>query len=137
MSSFSSLVRKLSKVKNFNEGHHLDIAHFSRQPFDNSFQKLVRMFNIRLFFVNNSPYKFYNLKYTNELANLQKELNYLQSRIILRNLILATTGLIIVTNFLIDDFAVDWRDRFDLKFNNRAYGGLDDASGEGNVSIDD
>jgi hypothetical protein len=36
-----------------------------------------------------------------------------------------------------EEYARDWKDRFDLKFMNKAYGTLDDSSGEGASSIDD
>ena len=36
-----------------------------------------------------------------------------------------------------EEQAKDWKNNFDLKFNLKAYGSLDDSSGEGNISIDD
>lgn len=39
--------------------------------------------------------------------------------------------------FFHEEDAKDWGDKFDVKFNSKAYGAFDDSSGEGNTEIDD
>ena len=39
--------------------------------------------------------------------------------------------------FIVEEQAQDYSDKFDLKFNNKCYGSLDENTGEGNISIDD
>ena len=39
--------------------------------------------------------------------------------------------------FVTAEDARDYRDKFDLKFMSKAYGALEENSGEGNTSIDD
>ena len=109
---------------------------FTKNPFANNFNKLAQMYQLRLYYIRNSPFKYHSIKYAQEMSLLHKELNFLQSRIILRNLMIVSLFLMGI-NLSMGEFAIDWKDKFDNKFNNKAYGSLDDSSGEGNVSIDD
>lgn len=95
------------------------------------------MFQTRLWFLNNSPYNHYNQKISNELTYLHKELNYQQGKQFLRRLTLVFLALMTYQMFFFEEYSRDYRDKFDTKFNNKAYGSLDDSSGEGNTSIDD
>ena len=48
-----------------------------------------------------------------------------------------TVSLFIFGTFITAEDARDYREKFDLKFMSKAYGALDENSGEGNTSIDD
>lgn len=94
------------------------------------------MFQLRLYHANNTPFQLQSDKYTNELANLHKELNFLQSRLFGTRCLL-TIAVILGYIMMQEQEARDWGDKFDLKFNYKAFGDLDDSSGEGNNAIDD
>ena len=71
------------------------------------------------------------------MANLHNELNYQQARLILRRLSLTMLVVLGYMGFIMEEEARDWKDKFDLKFNQKIYGALDNAAGEGGTSIDD
>ena len=95
------------------------------------------MFAIRNHFVEYSPYAYQNKKYTNDMAHLHKELNWLSSRLTLQRVVLVSALIIGYMTFVMEEEQRDWKDKFDLKFNSKAYGNLDDSSGEGTFGIDD
>lgn len=70
------------------------------------------------------------------MTNLHKELNFLNSRLMMRR-VLFLYAIITAIYLFKEEEARDWGDRFDVKFNIKAYGSLDDSSGEGNAAIDD
>jgi hypothetical protein len=49
------------------------------------------------------------------------------------------TGVIVLgyAMFIMDETAKDYKDQFDLKYNQKAYGSIADSSGEGASSMDD
>lgn len=132
-----NLWRRLSKLKAFNEGERLTMENFSKPSFKNDMDKLTSMFQVRRYYVNNTPYQLQSDKYTNDMAHLQKELNFLQSNLIAKRIGAIAALLFTYCFFFNEEEARDWRNTFDLKFNIKAYGALDDSSGEGNISIDD
>ena len=95
------------------------------------------MFNLRFFVARNSPHKaqYNTLKYTNDMANLHREINYQQSMIMLRRGAIAIV-LILLGFAIMREPNRDWKDNFELKFLTKAYGTLDDSSGEGSGAID-
>lgn len=62
--NISSGWRALSKGKEFNEGARIDLSQQNYAPFTNDYNKLVHMFQTRLFHVNNTPYQSQSDKYT-------------------------------------------------------------------------
>lgn len=97
-------------------------------PFANNYNKLVTMFNARQYYVNNTPYQVSSDKYTNDMAILHKELNFLNGRLMMQR-ILIVYGLIVGFVLFAEEEAKDWGDKFDVKFNVKAFGSLDDSSG--------
>lgn len=97
---------------------------------------ITAMFEIRKWFVFNTPHKYYAEKYTNEMTHLHNELNYQHSRLLMRNGALVFSALYVYFWFIMEPDAVDWKDTFDLKHNQKAYGSLVGSAGEGNSSID-
>ena len=92
---------------------------------------------LRRYVANNTPYQSTSDKYTHEMAVLHKELNNKQANIIGARVGGVAVVLFLYAFFLYEEQARDWKNSFDLKFNLKAYGSLDDSSGEGNISIDD
>ena len=64
--------RSLTKHRAFNEGHLIKMEDFAVPSFKNDFSKMVRMFQLRNYVVNNTPYQGTSDKYTNDMANLHK-----------------------------------------------------------------
>ena len=95
------------------------------------------MFELRNWYIQNSPHSTHSAKYTNEMAILHNELNYINSKQILTRTVL--TGVIVLgyVMFLYDEPARDYKDQFDLKYNQKTYGSIADSSGEGASSMDD
>ena len=61
----SSLWRRISNVKGFNQGHKISLNKFENLQFKNNFKNLTIMFQTRLWFINNNPYNHINMKYGN------------------------------------------------------------------------
>lgn len=95
------------------------------------------MFELRNWYIQNSPHSNYSARYTNEMSILHNELNYLNSKQILARTLL--TGLIVLGYglYVMEEPARDYKDQFDLKYNQRTYGSIADSSGEGASSMDD
>lgn len=98
---------------------------------------LTAMFEIRKWFIFNSPHRHISEKYTNEMAHLHNELNYQHARLLIRNGVLVFGTLYAYFWFVSEPDAIDWKDTFDLKHNERAYGTLTTSAGEGGVSMDE
>lgn len=131
-----NFVRKYGRNKLFWEGGVLKQEDF-RLPFKMNENRLAAMFELRKWFILNTPHKKYGEKYTNEMTNLHNELNYQQSRT------MAIRGFwtfFIIYSYLIflaPEDAIDWKDHFDIKHNDKTYGTLTSAAGEGGSSIDE
>jgi len=71
------------------------------------------------------------------MAYLHNELNYINSKQLLTRTVL--TGVVVLgyAMFIMEESARDYKDSFDLKFNQRVYGSIADSSGEGASSMDD
>ena len=131
-----SLLRRLSANKQFKEGALISVADF-KLPFRQDMNMLTAMFEVRKWFIFNTPHKYYAEKYTNEMNHLHNELNYLQARLLL-NRGLLVFGLIYAYFWFVDEpDALDWKDTFDLKFSTKVYGSMTSSAGEGGASIDD
>jgi hypothetical protein len=92
---------------------------------------LTAMFELRKWFVLNTPHKKYAEKYTNDMANLHNELNYQHSRLLLRRGSVVFAVLYLYFWFLMEPDALDWRDNFDIKHNEKTYGSIPVSAGEG------
>lgn len=68
-------LRKFARNKQFKEGGVIKPEDFIL-PFKQNMNLLTAMFELRKWFVLNSPHKTYSEKYTNEMAHLHNELNY-------------------------------------------------------------
>lgn len=130
-----NFVRKYGRNKLFWEGGILKQEDF-RLPFVMNPNRLTAMFELRKWFILNTPHKKYGEKFTNEMTNLHNELNYQQSRTMaIRG---AWTFLIIYLGLLFSpEDAIDWKDNFDIKMNDKVYGSLTSSAGEGGSSIDE
>ena len=73
----STWVRKISKTKEFFQGGSILPENFKNLPFKNNYSNLVKMFELRNWYMQNSPHSSYNAKFTNEMAYLHNELNYI------------------------------------------------------------
>ena len=71
------------------------------------------------------------------MNNLHNEINYQQSRLMLKRGALVFATILSYFWFIDEPDAIDWKDTFDLKFSSKVYGGMVGSSGEGGSSIDD
>jgi hypothetical protein len=76
------------------------MSNYSQAPFRNDYNKLSQMFMLRLYHSNNTPFQLQSEKYTNDLANLHKEINFLNARMMMTRILLVAT-LLAVYNFVI------------------------------------
>lgn len=83
MNLLTNLLRKINKGKNVRGT--LDTRSFERIPFSYSWNNLVKSYDLRMFYVENSPDREEALKYTFELEKIHNELNYLAIRGFLYN----------------------------------------------------
>jgi hypothetical protein len=98
---------------------------------------LTAMFEIRKWFIFNSPHKHFSERYTNEMAHLHNELNYQHARLLIKRGVLVF-GLLYGYFWLVSEpDAIDWKDNFDIKLSEKTYGTLTTSAGEGGVSIDE
>ena len=95
------------------------------------------MFELRKWFVMNTPHKHYAQKYTNEMAHLHNELNYQHCRLLIRRGSVVFATIFGYFWFISEPDALDWKDNFDLKMKERSYGAIAGSSGEGGTSMDD
>jgi len=70
------------------------------------------------------------------MGHLHNELNYQQARLLLRRGMIVF-GCIYLYLWLSPADALDWKDTFDIKFNEKTYGSLNSSAGEGGASIDE
>ena len=87
------------------------------------------MFELRNWYLQNSPHSTYNEKYSHEMSILHNEINYLNSKQLLARGLF--TGFVVLGYifFILEESARDYKDKFDLKFNLKAYGSIADSSG--------
>ena len=133
----STWVRKISKTKEFFQGGSILPENFKNLPFKNNYSNLVKMFELRNWYMQNSPHSSYNAKFTNEMAYLHNELNYINSKQILARTALTFVVVLGYGVFIMEEAARDYKDQFDLKMNQKTYGTISDSSGEGASSMDD
>lgn len=84
----------------------------------------------------NTPHKHHAETFTNDMANLHNELNYQHARLLLRRGVLVFGALYAYFWLIMEPDALDWRDTFDIKFNEKTYGTLPTSAGEGKDAID-
>ncbi len=61
----STWVRKISKTKEFFQGASILPEHYHNIGFKNSYDNVVKMFELRNWYIQNSPHSKYSEKYTN------------------------------------------------------------------------
>jgi len=71
------------------------------------------------------------------MAYLHNELNYMNSKQLLTRGVLTAVVILGYSMFIMEEAARDYKDNFDLKFNQKTYGSIADSSGEGASSMDD
>lgn len=71
------------------------------------------------------------------MAYLHNELNYMNSKQLLTRGVLTAVVILGYSIFIMEEAARDYKDNFDLKFNQKTYGSIADSSGEGASSMDD
>lgn len=131
-----NVLKTISRNKQFREGALLRPDHF-QLPFKQNMNLLTAMFELRKWFLFNSPHKLYAEKYSNEMAYLHNELNYQHARLLLKRGAVIFGLIYAYFWFITTPDAIDWKDTFDLKFNEKAYGSLNSSAGEGGASIDE
>ena len=129
-------LRRVSRNKQFREGALLKTEDF-KLPFSQNHNMLTAMFELRKWFIFNTPHKHYAEKYTNEMTHLHNELNYLQARLMLKRLLLVIGSIYVYFWFLDEPDAVDWKDTFDIKMSEKTYGNLTSSVGEGVEAVDE
>jgi hypothetical protein len=98
---------------------------------------LAAQFELRKWFIFNSPHKHYSEHYTNDMAHLHNELNYLHARLLLKRGALVFGLLYAYFWLLYEPAAIEWKDTFDIKHSERTYGTLTTSAGEGGASMDE
>ena len=131
-----SLLQRVSRSKQVLEGTKIRAEDFV-VPFKQNMNMTTAMFEVRKWFILNSPHKHYAGKYSNEMALLHNELNYLHSKLLIKRGLLVFGTIFGYFWFISEPDAIDWRDTFDLKMSERTYGSLTSSSGEGGSSMDD
>eukprot|EP01017_Pseudomicrothorax_dubius_P025183 TRINITY_DN2690_c0_g1_i1.p1 TRINITY_DN2690_c0_g1~~TRINITY_DN2690_c0_g1_i1.p1 ORF type:complete len:172 (-),score=56.11 TRINITY_DN2690_c0_g1_i1:113-568(-) len=122
------LVNRLSK------GRHLqapiDQTKFASLPFDHSWENLVKMYDLRMWYIQNSPHDERCVKYVHDLERLHNELNYLNMRDYMKRFVLAT--ILFYGFYALYTFpSFDWHDNHELKHEIHLYTELDEGSDEG------
>ena len=58
----------------------IDHKKFTNLPFRHSWENLVKMYDLRMWYIQNSPHETQGLAYTQDLEKLHNELNYLNAK---------------------------------------------------------
>lgn len=87
----STIWRRISQAQAFKEGAKIRLSDFNNVPFNNNYNKVVEMYQARLYHSNNTPFQLQSDKYTNEMTKLHKELNFLNSRLFMKRILLLYT----------------------------------------------
>ena len=130
------LLQRLSRNSQVIEGGRVRADNFNL-PFNQNPNLTTGMFELRKWFIFNTPHKHYAEKYTNEMAHLHNELNYQHSRQLTARGAVVFAAIFGYFWFLSEPDAIDWRDTFDLKMTERSYGSIAGSAGEGGSSMDD
>ena len=123
-----NIIRNLARNKQFREGAPIQPEQF-KPSFKHDLNLLGTMFELRKWFIFNTPHKFYAEKYTNEMAHLHNEINYQSARSLLKRTALLFGILYGYFWFVSEPDAIDWKDTFDIKINDRVYGAMTSAAG--------
>jgi hypothetical protein len=83
-----SIFYKLIRRKGVLEGRRIKLSEFRGLPFNNRVPNLVKMFELKDWFIQNSPNYRTATKYTTQIAELHQELNYQTARIALSRIVL-------------------------------------------------
>jgi hypothetical protein len=130
-----SIFYKLIKRKEVLEGGRIKLGDFRGLPFNNRVHNLIRMFELRDWFIQNTPNYRVATKYTAQMAELHHELNYQTARIALKRIVLFLTA-VVLWKMMTPEHNPDWADRFDAKFQLKTYGSLEEGASEGGSDED-
>lgn len=131
-----NILRRVALTKQFTEGAAIRVEDFEVAHKQNM-NLMAAMFEIRKWFIFNSPHKHYSERYTNDMAHLHNELNYQHARLLIRRGALIFALLYGYFWLVSEPDAIDWKDTFDIKMSERAYGTLTTSAGEGGASMDE
>jgi hypothetical protein len=82
------------------------------------------MYQLRLYHYNNTPFQFQRNKYAEEMARLHFEINFLNSRLMMKRvLIFFTIFAVYYFGFYVES-PLDWKESFDIKHDINAFGRL-------------
>ncbi len=74
----TKFLRHVNRGKNLQAT--LDRSSYQNIPFEYSWNNLVKSYDLRMWYVQNSPHQMQSLQYTQELEKIHNELNYLAAR---------------------------------------------------------
>lgn len=130
-----SLYNKLIRRKEVIEGGRITLKNFRALPFNNRVGNLVRMFELRDWFIQNTPNYRLATKYSAEMCELHHELNYQTSRIALKRMLLFA-GVVVLVALQVEEKNLDWSDKIDVKYQLKTYGALEEGASEGGADED-
>lgn len=125
-----NIFNRISRRQEVIEGARIRLKDFRGLPFNNGSQNLTRMFELRDWFIQNTTSNRIANKYSEEMATLHHELNFTTSNIALRRMLLFAAAWIAIL-LTSSEPAQDWRDEFDLKYQRKIYGALEEGASEG------
>ncbi len=133
----AGFLRRVARQKEFIEGPGIRSSDFSSPKFEHNLDNISVMFELRSWFIRNSPHTYYSQKYSGDLARLHNEVNFLYSRDLMKKGALVIAAFWIYFLFIAEEHSQDYNENFDIKFNQKAYGALWGNVGEGSIGIDD
>ncbi|EWS71671.1 transmembrane protein, putative (macronuclear) [Tetrahymena thermophila SB210] len=104
---------------------------FENLPFKQNFDNLTKAYDLRMWYISNSPHEAKNLEYVNELEALHNELNYQNSRQFLFRTVSFLLGWALFYQFYELPKTYDWQDTQEPKHQVPAYGDLEEGGDEG------
>ncbi|KAL4482809.1 hypothetical protein ABPG72_022369 [Tetrahymena utriculariae] len=104
---------------------------FENLPFKQNFNNLTKAYDLRMWYISNSPHEAKNLEYVNELEALHNELNYQNSRQFLFRTVSFLLGWALFYQIYELPKTYDWQDTQEPKHQTPAYGDLEEGGDEG------
>merc|ERR1712146_148363 len=97
---------------------------------------LTTSYDLRMWYLQNTPHQDKTVEYAQDLEKIHHELNYLHTRILLRNLMIFTGLFYTFYTFYEVSSHYDWQDAHDPKFSQRLYMELEEGGDEGEEDDD-
>ncbi|EGR33554.1 hypothetical protein IMG5_049290 [Ichthyophthirius multifiliis] len=123
------ILSKLNKKSIQNSG--LDHQKYQKLPFSQDFNNLAKAYDLRLWYIANSPHEDKNLEYVVQAEQLHNELNYQNSRQFLFRTAAFLLGIELFYMFYDMPKNYDWQDYHEPKHNIQIYGDLEEGGDEG------